>query len=210
MSDKQEQINAIEEDLDPWLPRTGEWKHIIEGAASGSSELHHDIKEVERGLKLQKAETKAEISQIAYPAQISSESGESLESYRARALKNLQTLTSFGTPKDIIDLTAAILGVEIREVRLEEVDSKPTFRVKVPLTSIETNIGSESETAEILLDGTAASFGVEVFGIGTLDYISESDYENGNYDTSRGYATLDANGDVTDGGTYSGYYVDTT
>ena len=210
MSDKQEQINAIEEDLDPWLPRSGEWKHIIEGAASGSSELYHNIKEVERGLKLQEAETKAEVAQAAYPTQISSEPGESLESFRARAIKNLQILTSFGTPKDIIDLTAAILDVKIEDVRLEEVDGEPIFEVEVPLPSIETNIGSESETAEILLDGTAASFGLEVFGIGTLEYITESEYKNGNYDTSHGYATLDADGNITSGGTYSGYYIENT
>jgi len=210
MTHKSEHINAIQEDLDPWLPRTGEWKKLIEAGATGSAELGHEIEEVKRGLKIQEAETKAEIAQIAYPTQISSTPGESLNSFRARTIKNLQSLTSFGTPSDIVELIAAILEVDVNEVVLEHVDGKPIFQAKAPLQSIETKIGSEDKTAELLLEGTAASFGIEVFGIGTLAYITETEYQNNSYDSSKGYATLDSNGDITDGGTYSGYYVDTT
>jgi hypothetical protein len=207
MSKKDAQLSELEADLAPWLPRSGENGKLLEAAAAGVAELSTEINEVESGLKLREAETLAEIEQIAEPTQINPDFGESLNSYRARTLQNFQSLTTHGKPEDILNVASSILNIEPEEIELQEVDTEPIFNVKIPLGAINSEVGSTEKAKNILLDSTAASYGINILTVGTLLYITESERNNANYDSSDGYATLDSNGDITNGGTYSGVFI---
>lgn len=205
MTKKEDHLYELESDLKPWLPRDEEIGKLLEGAATGAAELDQDMEAVREGLSLQEANTKAEIEQIAYPTQISSDESESLERFRSRAFVELQGLTRSGSPEEILELTSTVLGVSKNDLRLENA-AGAKFTISSPLSAINARFGSVEETIDILLDATAASYGLSIYGVGTLNYITEADRSNGDFNPDEGYATLDADGNITSGGTYSGTY----
>jgi len=198
---------ALEEDLPAWFPRNDEVKRLLEGAATASSTLEKEIEEVKKGLILQEAQTKAEIEQIASPTRIKYKDSYSINEYRNRILKEFQKLSRNSSSKEIVELFSQLLNVDKELVKISNLENEPKLEIRAPLASIEEQFGSENLISEILLNSTAASYGLEVFGVGSLRYISESEYESETYDSSEGYATLDQDGNVTSGGTYSGYYL---
>lgn len=206
MANKKDHIVALEEDLPPWMPRENKISTLLEAAAEGSVTLEDEIEQVKEGLTLQEANTEAEIEQIAAPLQITSDSGESVSNFRKRTLSKFNKITTSGSPEDIVDISSSLLNVPSSEIKLEELDGKPKFKITAPWDAINTEFGSREDVLDILLDATASTYSVEIFGQGSLEYITKTEWQNDNYDSSNGYATLDADDNITDGGTYSGYY----
>lgn len=209
MSKKEDHIRKLQEDLEPWLPRENEVGTLLSSAAEGTSTLGSEIEAVESGLTLPEANTKAELEQIAQPLGKTSDTNESLKKFRVRIQESFQKITSNGSPEDIVNLLSLILEVDKPEILLTPIDGEPIFEASVPAESIENKVGSQSTLKEILLDSTATTYGLDIFSRGTLKYITQTEWQNDNYDSDKGYATLDANDNVTDGGSYSSYYITT-
>jgi len=206
MKTKEEHLHGLEEDLKPWLPREGEMGIIFSAAAEVSKIFDVEAEKVKQGLILQEATSKAEIENISESAGITTNDSESLEDFRKRALARFQTITSSGSPEDILTIANLLPNVNKENIVLDNIDTKAKFSVKAPSQSIESEFGTTEDVINLLLNATATTYGLNVFGIGTLDYVTPTELQNGNYDSAEVYATLDSNGNITSGGTYSGYY----
>lgn len=207
MATKSEILYQLEEDLAPWLPRENDTNVLLSAAAEGVSELDQEITEVLNGLTLRKASTKEELDQISRPLNMHSPPSENLETYRNRILQNFQLLTRNGSPEDILELASNLLDLQKTDIKLKKVDGEPKFRISAPISPVKKSFENKENATSILLDATGASYGIEIFGTGTLEYITPEERNTSSYDSSQGYATLDGDGNVTEGGTYSGYYI---
>jgi hypothetical protein len=206
MKNKEQHLYDLEEDLAPWLPRENEMGDILDVAATAVSELDAEIERVENGLRLQDAPTGDDLEEIAYPLSLTIDENETVEKFRSRVLSSFNSLTTHGSPEEILQAASSLLNVEKENIKLENIDGSPNFNIIVPSESIDAEFGSTDEVVDLLLNSTSTTYGINVIESGTLDYISKTEYENSNYDTTAGYGTLDADGNVTSGGTYSDYY----
>lgn len=206
MKDKKQHLFDLEEDLAPWLPRENEMGNILDVAASAVSQLDSEIQRVEDGLRPQDAPTANDLEEIAYPLSLTKDGDEDVDEFRRRVLNSFNSLTTHGSPEEILQAAASLLNVEQENIKLENIEGSPNFNVIVPTESIDAEFGSTDEVVDLLLDSTSTTYGINVIESGTLEYISETEYENSNYDTTAGYGTLDVDGNVTSGGTYSDYY----
>lgn len=206
MKTKEQHLFGLEEDLKPWLPREGEMEIILSAAAKASEIFDIETKKVKQGLIIQEATSKAEIENISEPIGITSNDSEALEDFRKRALARFQTISSNGSPEDILTIANLLLNVTKENLVLNNIDTEAKFSLKAPSESIESEFGTTEDVIEVLLDATATTYGLNVIGTGTLDYVTPTELENGNYESDEVYATLDAGGNITSGGTYSGYY----
>lgn len=202
----EEELDAIQDDLAPYLPRSDEIEKLLRPAAAAAAELKQDISSAKDGLRPQTAESKEELSKFGSLIGIEASPNESVELYRQDVTAQYQQLTASGTPHEILTFLSRFLGVSQSNIELEQKDESATFSAKIPLQSIKEKGASEESVKEIAQKITAATYGIDLIGTGTLEYVTATEYYAESYDPQFGYATLDADGNVNDGGTYSANY----
>ena len=206
MKTKQEHLIELEEDLAPWLPREQEMGRILSGAAAASMTLDQEIEDVDNGLNIREASTKKEVVKASQELDIQPRNDETLEEFKRRVLQKYNSLTVDGSPSGILESISNLFNSNKENIKIKNVDGEPVFEVEILADELDPKFGTVNSTLKLALDLTAANYALNFFREGDLDYISKSDYNSNNYDSSKGYATVDSDGNVTSGGTYSGYY----
>lgn len=199
---REEHLRALQDELADYMPADGNVEELLDVAAAGLAELDSDIENVSDALFIPSANSKDALENHGELVGAYKDSSESLEAYRARVLANFRQLVIAGSPEDIINFVAELLDIERSVITIANIDDTARFRIDIPGQALSDSPNSKGQITELIQKVTAASYGIDVRQRGTLEYITESEYNNSNYDTSTGYATLDNNGDVTSGGTY--------
>lgn len=181
--------------------------HFLEPIGQEFDELIGDVETAEDATQVQNASSIPQLYELAKLVdEPIREDGETVERYKARTQARFQEVTNEATPPEIVNNAADFLGIDKQNITY----SRPSSENGVVTLSFEDESFSGSLTksdASVALNRqTAAGFRIDIVDIGTLQYITPTDYNNGNYDTSKGYSTTDANGDpiLDQGGSYSG------
>jgi hypothetical protein len=203
---EEQQLNELLDSLEPYLPHDGDTEYLFRPPAKVFSQLEDNIDGVEDGLRIETASEKAELDQRAHPVGISTNTSEELEPYRNRVRFKYSGKTSTGSPDEMIKYTSKLLAVDPSSVELDNNEDSKQFVVRAPATAIEEQVSSISLASSLLQEVTASTCRLDLIGSGTFDYVTEYDYNNSNYDPNDGYASLDADGNITTGGTYSARY----
>lgn len=180
-------------------------------AAVGKSieRLDEDIETVHSAMRLPYAEEFSSIDRIADTVNVSRRTGESLEKYRMRTLVAFQSLTSEGTIADMFVTFAGILRGDEEQFRYQDwqllYGEDATIAFLVPSNLVADSVLNSSDIADIAADLAPAGRAVKVQYSGTFTPVSVADYESGDYDTRRGFGTLDESGNPdSSGGTFGG------
>jgi len=195
-------LTELQTNLKPWLPQGGQTEQLLEPVAKACAELETEYEKVESGTRVLTADSKEELNYFAEVVGITPDESESVEFYRKRILSELAKLSSDGSPKSILEFTTLLFDVRPQAVTLENTTGSGGFTIRLPLTVIQNQVDTAKKATRLFENITASTYGVDISGTGTLEYITPSEYNNSNYDTQYGYATI-SNGSVTDGGTYS-------
>jgi len=116
-----------------------------------------------------------------------------------------QMLTSEGTPTDLIENAATILGVDKSKIGYRKLSEHGVVELAVPGKGLSTSSLSETEFVSIIGRQSAAGFRVEATVRGTFTYVTPETYKNDNMDPERGYTSLDSDDNPkSGGGTYAG------
>lgn len=197
---KQEQFNKIEQEMENWLPKTGNMRKILEPVAKSSADYSQTVDSVYKSLILDTAATEEEIENIGRPLGVYKNTNEDINLYRARVESAYREIINNGSPADIIESISLILNISEQSVRLEN-NEGVTFEITVPLAALERKSLTESQVENIFSRLSAATYEVTIIGSGTLDYITPSEYQSGA--TTNGYADSTVDKDSDDRGTYS-------
>lgn len=131
--------------------------------------------------------------------------GETLAHYRARLLAAFLVLTCEGTLEDVSVGVSEILDIDGEFVDLQDRIGTGTVGVGVPVDAVEDSTLSGSELAAVIERLIAASYRLEVTTVGSFEYITPSQYDIGDHDSTKGYDGLDTDGNPKDtGGEYAG------
>jgi hypothetical protein len=202
MATEKENILEMKDELDMFLPREGNTDALFSPVAVALTEFQAETEATKQSLRPNTAQTKEQLDVLAETVKVSKKDNETTEQYRKRIETAYQNLTQNGSPESFLSFAASILNVSKQLLAIREIETEANFQIVAPSNVIQKAIGDTSLAASILFTGTASTYGVKLIQTGTLEYISQSEYTNSNYDTSAGYA--DAQGDT--GGTYSGRY----
>lgn len=190
----------------PSNPSSGNYK-LLQPVAEQLDENANDIDEVDAALSVQDADDIAELEELGKLVSVLPNEGETLAHYRARVLAEYNTLTSEGTIEDLLNAAAEIISVEKTDLQYENVyvGEHGAVFLGLPAQGIDNTPLSDTEIINILDRVLSASYRLEGGIIGTFTYITPEDYNAGDFDASKGYDGLDANGDPkNNGGTYAG------
>lgn len=133
--------------------------------------------------------------------------GESISHYRSRLLAEYASVSSKGTPDDVIEAAANILDSDIEDIgyQLPTNATNGNINAALPARALDDADLSPSQVVTILDRIAAAGVSLAGFRLGTFTYITPTAYNNNNHDATKGYDGLDSNGDPKDnGGTYAG------
>jgi hypothetical protein len=203
---REENLNKLKEELNGWMPSDGAVEELLDASAKGMADLDVAKEKAGKALNTHTATTIADLEYFGDILRVYPYDTESVEHYRKRIETQFRKLSISGKPEEILDFTAALLEISREKITIENIEGSPNFLITVPGQSIENTVLNQSEAAGFLSGVAASTYGGNIKATGTLKYISKTEYNNSNYDTSKGYATLDQNDDVTSGGTYSALY----
>lgn len=193
--------------LPSWMPtadHTGNFK-LLDVVARAIDRLDGDIQDVDNAVTVQHAESIPQLEQLAKLVALPPNEGEPREKYRSRVIADFQTLTSEGTPTDLIENAATILDVNPTSIGYRKLSENGAVELAVPGSALDSLALSDQEFVTIIGNHAAAGFRVEATVKGTFTYITPTDYSNNDHDPSKGYDGLDSNGDPkNNGGTYAG------
>jgi len=184
---------------------SGNWK-LVSPIGKAVDRLENDLEAVDRATLVQEADTIAQLDELAKLVNMSHNSGETKEHYRARIFARYQINTAEGTIGDVIHSVSTILDVDPEKIGYQDLDTEATVGVVMPRSAISAlNLTSE-EIADILNQLIPAGYEIAGQTRGTFVYVSESTYNNTtDWSDYQGYDGLDGNGDPKeDGGTYAG------
>lgn len=197
--------------LPDYLPRGdgSNNRKLLRPISNSVDDITENIIHAEMAVQVQRAETIDQLAEIGKELELPPNEGETLEHYRARLLAESQLVTSKGTIEDVINGSAAVLGISGEDVVYESPalgsTENGTASVRMPSDALEAAELDDQEIASYLDDLASAGARIEAVVSGTFTYISVSDYDSANHDATRGYDGLDTNGDPKDnGGTYAG------
>lgn len=205
MSEKE--TRSLANGLPGWIPKSPESNNYKVFVAVGNSVADRvaEIDDVQMAVRVQQADSIAELEKLAVRVGITHRENENIETFRTRIIAAHQLLTSEGTINDLIVNAATLLDVDVEQVKYEESTEPGVVIFTIPSQAVANLNISVSEFINTLENQVAAGYRLETTTRGTLDYISVDEYTNATYDTTKGYDTLDVNGDPTgNGGTYSG------
>jgi hypothetical protein len=203
---REENLNKLKSELKPWMPSDGPVEELLDASAEAMADLDVAKEKAGNALNTQTANTIEDLEYFGDILKVYPYDGESVEHYRKRIEIEYKKLTISGKPEEILDFTSELIEISREKITIKNVEGSPNFQISFPEQSIENNVLSRSEAGEFLSEVSASTYGGAIKSTGTLGYITETEYNNSNYDTSKGYATLDQNGDITSGGTYSAVY----
>lgn len=197
--------------LPSYLPRargTGNY-NLLWAIASQLNEAEHDIESVDFAQNPQNAETIEQLQKLGELVETPLNENETKEHYRGRLLARGMVATSEGTIDDIISGAAEILDVNKESVNYEEPiagsTENGTASVTLPNEALDEQSLTAGEVASFLEDLAPAGVRLSSLTSGTFTYITPTEYNNSNHDSTKGYDGLDGNGDPKDnGGTYAG------
>jgi hypothetical protein len=207
MTSKQEQLDALKDNLADWLPRSGSVESLLDVAAASLADLDGVIETSETALRVKTAPTIDDLYELGEPFAVVPGETDTVDEYRQKVESAMRQLTRTGTPENIVRYTADLLDVDLTVVQYQNITGEPKARLRVPGDAISNSpVGDVSTAVEFINDQSAAQYQILIETTGTLKYASETDYQNGTHVTQNGYATLDVNGNPTDGGTYGTAY----
>jgi hypothetical protein len=202
-SDSQEtHLQDLREQTEPWIPTDDDMKKFLDVSATAFADLDADLEDAFLAANIQTANSIEELKPFGDVVNTYPDQNEPVERYRKRVITKHKQITITGRPQELIEYTASLFDLDISQVSISNQTGNPRSEVEVPKEALDNIPLTASEVSSLLQDITAASYGADVLSRGTLEYISETEYQNTNYDPAKGYATLDQNGDITDGGTY--------
>jgi len=200
-------LQHLKENTSAWFPTEGDTEKLFIPAAESLHDLDEEIKETQAGLYLETASTFAEVEKLGEIVGVSPADSDTLQYYKKRVATQYQQLSQSGNPVDILSYASTLFEVDKETLTLDFIDGKAKFKLSAPTGAIESNVQNTSNAVDVFQEITAATFSADVIGRGTLEYITESEYQNSNYDSSKGYDGLDSNGDPKgNGGTYGTLY----
>lgn len=203
---KQEHLDYLKAELNGWIPSEGNVEAMLAASAESMAEFDQTKHRVGNALNIQSAETIDDLRKWGEIVEEYPDQSDSVELYKKKVLTKFQQLSVSGRPGEILDYTSELLGIEGEKIQIQNVENNPSFQVTIPSQSVQNSKLDNVDIERLLSNVSAATYSSIIQVLGSLKYISEAEYNNNNYDTSAGYATLDNNGDVTSGGTYGTAY----
>lgn len=205
-SEKSDSGSYILRRLPGWMPTdesTGNFK-LLDTVGHAIDRLDADIEAVDNATKPQEAETVAQLEELAKMVELPSKQGEGKEKYRTRVLVEFQHVTNEGSIDELVSNVATLLDVQIQKIDFKK-DGHGSITLAVPGSALDSLEITNSEFVNIAESLIAAGFNLSAIRRGTFTYITPTEYQNGNWDSSKGYDGLDTNGERKDnGGTYAG------
>ena len=135
---------------------------------------------------------------------VSPKNNEPKEKFRMRVIARYNNITSEGTIKDIIQTASYILSVSADQIGYEETTTPGLVKVGLPYKALNDISLTSENIVSVLEQNIAVDYEIGGYLTGTFTFISVTDYNNSNHDSTLGYDGLDANGDPKgNGGTYS-------
>lgn len=193
--------------LPSWMPKaedTGNFK-LLDTVGRAIDRLDGDIRDIENANTVQHAESVPQLEELAKLVDLPSQESEPREKYRSRVIAEFQTMTTEGTPADVITNAATLLDVDPSAVKYTKLNEHGVVSLGVPGNALESQNISDTEFVQIITKHAAAGYRIEATIRGTFTYINPSDYHDGNHTADRGYTSLDTTGEPKDaGGTYAG------
>jgi len=193
--------------LPPWMPKdesTGNYK-LVDTIGRALGRLESDVQTLDEAVTVQEANTIDQLRRLAQLVGVPPRENEPVEQYRARVIAEYQKMTSEGTPAHVINNAATILDCSPSEIGYEKLAENGVARLDVPGTALDQVSLDQNEFVSIITEHAAAGFRIEATIRGTFTYVTPTEYQNSNFDSSRGYDGLDSNGNPKDnGGTYAG------
>lgn len=206
-TDYEDNTEEMVDSLPQYYPREEESSNykILKIVGNRVDELDTSIQELDNATNVQTADTSEQLKEHSKLVDLKKRQGESREQFRSRIIGKFQLLTSEGTIEDLFIFISEVLGTNVEDIRYNEFGD---FHIKISIPGPDIRNSSLTnddivETLKILLP---AGYNIETESRGDLFYITPEQYETGDYDTEKGYDTLDEDGEPTgNGGTYSGF-----
>jgi len=200
-------LQRLKENTSAWFPTEGDTEKLFIPAANSLGDLDEEIKDTQAGLYLETATTFAEVEKLGKIVGVRPADSDTLQYYKKRVATQYQQLSQAGNPVDILSYASTLFEIDEEDITLDFIDDKAKFKLSAPTGSIQSSTQNVSNASAVFQEITAATFSADIIGKGTLEYITESEYQSGNYDSSNGYDGLDSNGDPKgNGGTYGTLY----
>lgn len=203
---KQEHLDELKTGLKGWMPSEGNAETMLAASAEAMEELDKTKHQVGNALNIQTAETVDDLRTFGEFVEEYPENSDSFETYKTKVLNKFQQLSVSGRPDEILDYMSRLLDIEKSAIEIQNVENDPSFKLIIPVQVLQNSELPEGALGDLLSNICAATYNGVVPVLGSLEYISETEYNNNNFDTSDAYATFDSNGDLTSGGTYGTAY----
>ena len=203
----QDEVAKLTAGLPGWFPKSPQTNNyrVLVAVGESAADRVAEIADVQNAVRVQDAETIEQLEKLAAPVAITHREDEPIETFRTRVIAAYQSLTAEGTIDEMIVRAATLLNIPLTAIKYEESTEAGVVILSVPKNAVNNLSISVSEFMAILSDQIAAGYRIESTTLGTLEYISVSEYDAGTYDTAAGYDTLDGSDQPTgSGGTYSG------
>lgn len=186
--------------LPDWFPQEGNSEKLLEPVSEAAAALDTETKAVQDSARITSANSKHELDYFAEVTGTKPDDTDSLSYYRKRIITSLNKLASNGSIPALLEYASLVFQTNKDVIEIDNIEQEAKFVVRVPQQVIENEIGSISKAEGLFRNATAAGYGVEIEGKGTLEPITESEYDSASYDPATGYDSTTSN----DGGTYSG------
>jgi hypothetical protein len=201
----QEQLREITEGLPDWMPKR-------ESAnADLLAPVAHEIKGVEKDTDhvynvstLQLAPTEEDVEKHAEMVGIDRTTN-NREVLRAKTLVGFSKNTSQGTAPQVLRAASTLLDVAISDIEYREPGTGGGLvELRIPESVIEESGIPRENFVKLVTEFCAAGFGVQILWESTFSYKTVEEYQNGEGNPSKGYNTLDTDGNIVDsGGNYT-------
>lgn len=205
----EEIIDDIAADLPAYYPNspgTGNYKLLLP-VAKYINQTDTDLSDVDTAVRPTEVDDFDSLKKLGKLVNVVPYENEAKEHFRARVLAEYALATCEGTIEDVLVNAAYILDVSVTSITFSEPvgSENGTIELSFPSRAIDDSPLTDSELSTILDRLLPASYRIDTFIPGSFEYISPTEYNNNNHDSTKGYDGLDANDDPKDnGGTYAG------
>lgn len=206
MTEYSESVNDIVSRLPPWMPKnknSGNY-NLIGPVGEKVDQIRSKREKMQSATRVTEADSVPQLKERGKIVSLPSKTGEEIERYRTRVLIEHKLLTNETTTQELLKNVSSLLDIEPEKIIYNKQDHG-YIRLTIPGQSLNSLSVNASEFEDITEKLVAAGFLLEILALGTFVYATPDDYNNGNYDSSVGYAGLDANGEITEGGKYTGF-----
>jgi hypothetical protein len=190
----------------PNSPGTGNYQLILPIAKYIDS-TDDDIQTVKDAIDVKEVDDIETLARLGKLVNTVPRENEGLEHYRARVMAEYALSTCEATIEDVLVNAANILNVSPESITYNEPvqGEYGTVELSFPQRAISDSALTDTELSTILDRLLPASYRIDTFIPGSFEYITPTDYNSNNHDSTKGYDGLDANGNPKDnGGTYAG------